>query len=300
MPTTQIKMKNSITSHIDWGEGQLSQAGIENPKSEAELLLAEVLGVNRQELWINNNRVLKNNEILCWKEFIHRRAKHEPFAYIVGSKEFWSLDFKVNSHVLIPRPETEHLIDCLLDIASRFPSKDGVEILDIGTGSGIIAVVAAREISNSKVTAIDIKSETLEVAEENAGCLGVSERIQFFQSDLFENIKFNDVGKFDFILSNPPYIKSTDIENLMTEVRDHEPRVALDGGDSGLEFYERIIIGSGIWLKPEGHLILEIGVEQTEPIIKLLEMQGDFEFPQVKQDYSGRHRIISVQRKING
>ena len=293
-------MNDSITSHIDWGENQLSLAGIENPRSEAELLLAEVLGLNRQELWININRVLNDNELFRWRDFVRRRSSHEPFAHIVGRKEFWSLDFKVNSQVLIPRPETEHLIDCLLDIASKYPAYEGINILDVGTGSGNIAVVAAREISNCKVTAIDIKPEALEVARENVKSLGVSEQVQLMQSDLFKNIDVINIGKFDFILSNPPYIKSNEIENLMTDVRDHEPRVALDGGDSGLEYYERIISGSGTWLKPGGHLIFEIGVDQAEEITLILEKQGIFESPLVRKDYSGRDQIISVQRKMNG
>jgi len=241
-------MNYSISSHIDWGEHLLSQAEIENPRSEAELLLAEVLCINRHELWKINKGILKKTEFTCWKDYIKRRSTHEPFAHIVGHKEFWSLDFKVNSQVLIPRPETEHLIDCLLEIVSKYPSKEEVKILDLGTGSGNIAVVAAREISNCRVTAIDLKPEALEVAEENVRCLGVSDRVQLFKSDLFKNIKVTDVGKFDFILSNPPYIKSNEIEHLMPEVRDHEPRAALDGGDSGLDFYVRIISGCGPWL----------------------------------------------------
>ena len=300
MPTSQLKLNYSIPNQIDWGENLLTKAGIENPRSEAELLLAEVLCIKRQELWLQNNYAWGNNELMRWKDFIRRRSTREPFAHIVGRKEFWSLDFKVNSHVLIPRPETEHLIDCLLGIVSNYPNIENVKILDIGTGSGNIAVVAAKEISHSKVIAIDIQTEALTVAEENVCRYELSERVQLVQSDLFENINEGDNGDFDFILSNPPYIKSHEIEGLMPEVRDHEPKSALDGGNSGLEFYERIISGSGPWLRPGGYLILEIGVEQTEAISMIIEKQGGFEVPNVNQDYSGRNRIISAQRKMNG
>jgi release factor glutamine methyltransferase len=300
MSTSQIKMNNAISSQFDWGENLLTQAGIESPRSEAELLLAEVLCIKRQELWLQNKYSWGNNELMRWKDFICRRSTHEPFAHIVGRKEFWSLDFKVNSNVLIPRPETEHLIDCLLNIESIYPNKENVKILDIGTGSGNIAVVAAREISHSNVMAIDIRPEALAVAEENVRRYELSERVQLLQSDLFENLNEGDNGEFDFILSNPPYIKSHEIDCLMPEVRDHEPKSALDGGISGLEFYERIISGSGPWLRPGGYLILEIGVEQTEAISMIIEKQGGFEVPNVNQDYSGRNRIISAQRKMNG
>ncbi|MGV7220778.1 MAG: peptide chain release factor N(5)-glutamine methyltransferase [Nitrospinales bacterium] len=293
-------MNDSISGHIDWGENQLTKAGIENPRSEAELLLAEVLCINRQELWQKNKGDLENNELILWKDYIHRRSAHEPFAHIVGHKEFWSIDFKVNSQVLIPRPETEHLIDCLLEIASNYPANENIKILDLGTGSGNIAVVAAREIPHSKVTAIDLKPEALALAEENVMSLGVSEQVQLIQSNLFDDIDVINFEMFDYILSNPPYIKSKEIENLMIEVRDHEPKTALDGGDSGLEFYERIISESEPWLKPGGHLIFEIGVDQADEITLILEKQGIFESPLVRKDYSERDRIISVQRKMNG
>ncbi len=293
-------MTDAISSLIDWGSIQLSSAGVENPRGEAELLLAEALLIRRQDLWLQPERTLGKEETTRWQKFIERRSAREPFAYIIGRKEFWSLEFKVNREVLTPRPETELLIESLLDIAQKSPGREDLMILDMGTGSGNIAIATAREFPESKVIAVDISHEAIMVARENICRHGLSDRIYLAQSDLFASLKPGKTGKFDYILSNPPYIKSEELDKLMPEVRDHEPRSALDGGASGLEFYERIIPESCCMLKPEGFLIMEIGADQAGAIIQLIEKQGGYEVPDVRLDYSGRDRIISVKRRAGG
>lgn len=300
MQTIRRKMSNAISSLVDWGGDWLSLAGVENPRSEAELLLAEAISAKRQDLWLHPGRKLDEEEMARWQNFIERRSAREPFAYIVGRKEFWSLEFKVNPEVLTPRPETEILIECLIEISKKGPGRDDLTILDMGTGSGNIAVATAIEFPASSVIAIDISSGAIAVARENIISHGLSDRIRLVQSDLFAGLEPEKTGKFDYILSNPPYIKSCEIDKLMPEVRDHEPRSALDGGVSGLDFYERIIGESCSMLKREGFLIMEIGSDQAEAVIQLIENRGGYEVPHVRPDYSGRDRIISVKRRTSG
>ena len=210
-------MTDAISDLIDWGANQLSLAGVENPRNEAELLLTEALSIERQDLWLSQGRILDEEEKTRWRSFIKRRSAREPFAYIIGRKEFWSLDFKVSPEVLTPRPETESLIECLLDIARENPGREEAMILDMGTGSGNIAVAVARELPQSRVMAVDISPGAIAVARENIRLHGLSDRIQLLQSDLFAGLEREKTGEFDYILSNPPYIKSREIDKLMPE-----------------------------------------------------------------------------------
>lgn len=293
-------MTDAIPNLINWGVKRLAEAGLENPRSEAELLLAEALSMERHDLWFHPGRPLNQEEALRCRSFIERRSAREPFAYITGRKEFWSLDFKVNPEVIAPRPETECLIECLLAIAREKQGRQDLMILDLGTGSGNIAVTAARELPGTRVIAVDISPGALAMAGENIRRHGLSDRIHLVQSDLFAGLGPGQAGRFDYILSNPPYIKSREIDKLMPEVRDHEPRGALDGGATGLEYYERIISGSRAMLRQGGFLILEIGQDQAGEVAQLIETEGGYESPNVRQDYSGRDRILSAQRRERG
>lgn len=300
-PSTTRKATIGVTAELQqWGYLQLAGKGIENPGLDSELLLAEALSIKRQDIWIYPDLVPGQYKIDRFKEFILRRAAREPFAYIVGRKEFWSLDFKVNADVMTPRPETEVLIECLLKIVRENYGEKDLRILDMGTGSGNIAVTAARELPQSKVMAVDVSAGALAVAAENIRKYDLSNCVQVIQSDLFSSLRAGGAGQFDFILSNPPYIKSSEIEDLMPEVSAYEPRGALDGGTTGLDFYDRIISQGFYTLRLGGFIIFEIGMEQADSITRLIEAHGGYETPEIRKDYAGRDRVLSTRRRPHG
>lgn len=288
-------MMNWTSSKIlTWSVERLVKAGVSSPRLEAEILLAKAIRGRRQDVYLNPDRVLNLQELSDQQNFIRRRILREPISYILGQREFWSLDFKVTTEVLVPRPETEVLIERLIEIHKNCPTNGSPNILDIGTGSGNIAIVVAREIFDSRVTAVDISPAALAVAAENSHFHGVP--IQFIQSDLFENV----TGQFDYILSNPPYIASWELETLMPDVKDYEPRTALNGGQDGLNYYKRIIPDAWNHLKDDGVLVMEIGMDQAVDIRCLMDQHGGYEEPEVTSDYSGRDRVISVRKGNNG
>ena len=211
---------------LNWSIGRLNQAGIDFPRMEAEVLFAGALKLCREEIYRRPERVLTESEktILC--NFVDRRLLREPVAYIIERKEFWSLDFKITPDVLIPRPETETLIETLLLLNRKNPDELPLRLLEIGTGSGAIAVVAAQEIPNCRVTATDYFLEALSVAKLNAESHGVTDKIDFVKSDIFLELP---IVLYDCIVSNPPYIKTSHLNDLMADVIDFEPRSALDG-----------------------------------------------------------------------
>ncbi|MFQ5444030.1 MAG: peptide chain release factor N(5)-glutamine methyltransferase, partial [Nitrospinales bacterium] len=214
--------------------------------------------------------------------------------------EFWSMEFKVTPAVLIPRPETEILIERFLETARKENDTKQMRVLDVGTGSGNIAVVAAKERPLCRVTALDISTSALTIARENARRYGVLNRIQFVESDLWENLTAEVENNFDFILSNPPYIDPLQFPDLMRDVRDYEPRQALLGGSEGLEFYRRLVPGACARLRPGGYLFMEIGLDQAEQVTRIIQTHGRFETPVVHQDYSGRDRVVSARKSNDG
>jgi len=294
------EMTDTVAGLLQWSENLLASKGIENSGLDSELLLAEAFSIKRQDIWIYPQRVPDQKETNRFKDFIRRRAAREPFAYIIGRKQFWSLDFRVNSEVMAPRPETEVLIECLLKIVRENYGEKNLRILDMGTGSGNIAITAARELPQCKVTAVDLSAGALAVANENIRAYDLSDRIQAVQGDLFSSFRVEDAGRFDFILSNPPYIRSEEIGKLMPEVRDYEPRCALDAGITGLGFYERIIPLGHSLIREGGFIIFEIGMDQAEAITRTIETHGGYETPCIRQDYSGRDRVLSARRRTLG
>ena len=265
----------------------LADYHIEAPRLEAEILLAFYLKIDRIKLIIDHDKQISDREAEEFKQLIDRRAAREPSAYIIGKKNFMSLDFIVDRSVLIPRPETELLAENVLKSKVQSPKS----ILDIGTGSGVIAVCLARYLPDAKVIGIDTSAEALAIAQKNAERHQVADRCQFMRSDLFSNIK----GKFNLIVSNPPYIPSADFEGLEPEVRDWEPRGALDGGPDGLTYIKQLIDKSPICLNPEGRLTFEFGFGQSKKIRKLLEENGAYRDIQIIKDYAGIDRIASAQ-----
>ena len=239
------------------------------PRLDVETLLQKVLGVDRLYILLNLDRVLSNDEEQLFNKFIEERLNNRPIAYIVGNREFMGLDFYVQEGVLIPRPDTEILVEEVIELAK---DKGKVNILDIGTGSGAITVSLAKYLENAKVTSVDISDIALEIGKRNAMKNNVVDRIDFIKSDLFSALDKN--VKFDIIVSNPPYIKREVIETLDKQVKDFEPYNALEGGIDGLDFYRAITTQAKDFLKEGGILAYEVGHDQSEDVSKLMEIDG--------------------------
>lgn len=277
----------TIKRVLDFATDYFTKAGIENPHLEAEILLACALNKKRIDLYVQFENALDKDELGRFKGFIQRRKNREPSAYITGVKSFMSLDFIVTKDVLIPRPETEMLVEAAIDISKEMQNPS---ILDIGTGSGAVAISIARYVPNSKVTATDISRKALEVAYENAKRHGVSDRINFEANDLFPGS-----GKFDLIVSNPPYIKSDDIKTLAPEIKDHEPLSALDGGPDGLDHYRRILKEAKCHMTDNGHLLLEVGAGQSKDVTAMAESILKPAGIKTRHDLNNIERLIIVQ-----
>lgn len=239
------------------------------PRLDVEILLQKVLGVDRLYILLNLEKSLSENEEKLFSKFINERLNNRPIAYIVGNREFMGLDFYVQEGVLIPRPDTEVLVEEVIELGKN---KGIINILDIGTGSGAITVSLAKYLDNAKVTSIDISDIALEIGKKNAINNHVDDRITFIKSDLFTNVD-KDM-KFDIIVSNPPYIKREVIETLDKQVKDFEPYNALEGGIDGLDFYRSITKGAKNFLKEGGILAYEVGHDQSEDVSKLMKRDG--------------------------
>ena len=279
-------MVSNINSFLNWSQNQL--ASVISPRLDSEILLAHTLNLSRTQLRTQSDRVLSDSEKKIAKKNVERRRNREPVSQIVGSKEFWSIDFVVDRNVLTPRPETEILIETALNCPSPF------KILDLGTGSGVLAVVMAKEVPGCEVVALEIDPKALSIAKENAKAHGVYDRVKFICGDLK---KVDWCGKYSMILSNPPYIPSVDIQKIMPEVQNYEPLKALDGGLEGLDFYRDIIPKASDRLEKNGYLILEIGHSQASEVTGIFENSLSYHNIQVIQDYSGYDRVIKAQRK---
>ena len=270
----------------------LQKRGIEKARLTSEILLSHVLNQDRTYLYLNYKRSLDRNILKRFWQAIKRRAKGEPVAYIIGKKEFWSLEFEVNPHVLIPRPETELLVEQGIECVKHIKKP---LILDIGTGSGVIAIALAKELPNAEVWAIDISEEAIEVAKRNAKKHNVLDRIMFLKGDLWRPLEKEKV-KFHLIVTNPPYVSSKDYPKLSPEVRDWEPKIALLGGEKGLSLIKRIVLDADQFLLTGGFLLLEISPEQIEYVKHLIQSTANFTDLKAIKDYSGAFRVIKARR----
>ncbi|NLK51374.1 MAG: peptide chain release factor N(5)-glutamine methyltransferase [Syntrophomonadaceae bacterium] len=287
-----------------WTAEYFTGKRLENPRLEAEILLGKVLGKSRVQLYINLEQPLQPLELARYREKIKQRVMGTPAAYLIGEKEFMSLPFEVNRQVLIPRPDTEVLVETALEYLGHtqvgpreqrenraLVSGDQAPlIVDVGTGSGNIAIVLARYLPQARILGLDISDRALEIARRNARRHGVEEQVTFYEGDLLaplENTPYK--GQVDLLTANLPYIPSNELPHLMREVL-QEPLSALDGGRDGLQYYRRMIPQSLEYLKPGGALIIEIGFDQRKAALKLFNDQ--WENVQVKLDYGGRERVI--------
>ncbi len=273
---------------LNWTRGYFEDAGIAQPRLEAEILLAHALEVERLHLYLSPDKPLTPDERTKFRAFIQKRRAGTPLQHLIGEVSFFGLRFRVRRDALIPRGETEELLDRTLRLV---PRDQAARCLDLGTGSGVIAVCLARYLPRASVTAVDISSTALDLARENALLNGVHDRVAFLESDWFQNV----TGSFDLIVSNPPYVDTDVIGGLAAEVRDHEPRVALDGGKGGIEQIELLIAGACGHLEGGGCLLLEIGHGQGDRVRDLLAESG-LEDVGIEKDLSGLERFAVARR----
>jgi release factor glutamine methyltransferase len=271
---------------------------IENPRLNAELFLARSLHFSREELYRNLHSPFKESEKGTLREMIRRRIAGEPLQYIIGHQEFWSIDFEVDPRVLIPRPETELLVEQTLLILRQYPTPRIPYVLELGTGSGAVVIALAKEVKDIFLVATDISKEALKLAKNNAESAGVQHQIRFVNGNLFGPLRASHTKKtFDLILSNPPYIIRHKIRTLAKEVRDYEPIIALDGGGDGMAFYRRIIPEAPFYLREGGWLLLEVALGQSQWVSEMIEEGGHFFKPETISDLSGIERVVKAQRK---
>lgn len=269
----------------------LAKRGVESPRLQVELLLAHRLAIPRLNLYLQFDRVLTDPELVDLREFVRRRGQREPLQHIIGSTEFFGLEFKTDRRALIPRPETERLVEAALSwLGGRTDTQ--AQALDYGTGSGCIAIALAVHCAGLNLTALDRSAEALALAQENAVHHGVADRLRLRQGSGFGSLPSEPL--FDLIVSNPPYIATPDIETLSPEVKDHDPRIALDGGADGLDFYRVIARQAPSHLAADGRLFLELGDHQADPVRQLLN-DHNWIVDVTVNDYSGHPRVLGAQ-----
>ncbi len=294
-PATAVPVRDAeiVADIIRRAAAALAEAGCDTPRLDAELLLMETLGWSREELYTRPETTLDASEAERFEALVARRRRGEPVAYLIGRREFWSLDFSVTPAVLIPRPETEHLVEAVVDFLASRPEPQ--RILDLGTGSGAIAVSVARECAGAEVWATDVSAPALAVARENARRHGVDRRIDWFQGDLFAPLRGLPVS-FDALVSNPPYIPSREMARLPRDVGAWEPVLALDGGTDGMDFYRRIVRDGTPRLREGGLLALEVGDGLAGLVSELFRAHGGLRRVRVLRDYAGLPRVVAGER----
>jgi release factor glutamine methyltransferase len=278
-----------------WAARELKEAAVDAPSLVADLLLGFVINADRVRIISHSEEEISEDAFANFRSLVIRRAKGEPVQYIIANREFYGLDFRVTPAVLIPRPETEFLVESAINLI-KSGSAPGPKFVDIGTGSGCISIAVAHEVSTAVGCAVDISGSALEIARENARIHCVSDRIRFIQGDLLEC--FSCVPLFDLILCNPPYIALKECGSLPSCVRDYEPHRALFGGESGLEIYERLAPQAASRLVPGGYLLLELGAGQAEDVARLIEREG-LALQTIVEDLQKIPRCL-IGRKISG
>ncbi len=277
----------TVLDLLKWTTNYFAGKGIENGRLDAELLLAEILKLNRIGLYLNFDRPVHSDELVAFRALIERRGQREPIAYILGHCEFWSLTFKVGPEVLIPRGDTETLVEAALKVLPQ-----GGTLLDIGVGSGAIALAIAHERPDLHIEGIDLSPAALAIAAENAQRLGLAARVALRQGDLFA---LDGSNQYDVIVSNPPYIAIGEKATLMPEVRDFEPSLALFAGDDGLDCYRALIPAAKVALKRSGTLLVEVGASQATAVADLFAVAGYAEIF-TSRDLAGIERVVAGRK----
>ena len=282
----------STLDFLNRARAYLERHEADSPRLDAEVLLAQVLDCTRLDLYVRYDRPLCTEEVECYRTLIQDRGRGVPVAYLTGRREFYSLDFAVSPRVLIPRPETEHLVEAALGVLA--PDQEAL-VMDVGTGSGCVGIAVARNRPRIEVIATDVSGEALETAAHNARRLHVEERFFPVQADILEAFQLADRGRsIQVLLSNPPYIPADDMESLPRDVRDHEPRSALCPGETGTEFHEALLAGAVRVLGPGGALYMEVGLGQEGRVAAAVqEALGNVE---ILKDLAGISRIVGGKR----
>ncbi|MGM9581829.1 MAG: peptide chain release factor N(5)-glutamine methyltransferase [Anaerovibrio sp.] len=280
---------------LKWTEGYFQKAGLDSPRLDAEVLLSYVLKKERIFLYVHFDQPMEEAELAAYKGCIKRRVQHQPVAYITGHKEFMGLEFKVTPATLIPRPDTEILVEAVLQRLKAGKDAENSLIADIGTGSGAICLSLLNYLPKLQAVTVDISPEALAVAEENAEVLGLSERIEFLQGDMLEPLKAQGErfsGRLSAIVSNPPYIPRGDIAGLEPDVRAFEPMGALDGGEDGLDFYRRLLADGAELLQADGFLAMEAGIHQAQQLKAMAEGSLQWGRCEIIRDLAGIERVV--------
>jgi release factor glutamine methyltransferase len=283
---------------LEWTAAFFTRKGVDSPRLSAELLLSHVLSVPRIKLYTDYERPLTEPELAEYRDLVKRAGEEEPIAYLTGKAPFFNLEFEVTRDVLIPRPDTETLVENVLQTARIQTGLEAPRVLDLCTGSGCIACAIARHLKNATVLATDISPAAVAVARRNVGRLKLADRVTVEQGDLFEPLATAvDARPFDLIVSNPPYIPTAQVPKLDRSVKDYEPLTALDGGPDGLALHRRILEGAGDRLVPGGRIYLEIAFDQGELAKEVAAEYPDFEDFRILKDYGGNDRVLTARRK---
>ena len=287
----------TILDVLSWTAAFFSDHRVEAPRVSAELLLAHVLGIKRLDLYLRYDQPLIPDELAAFRSLISRRKAGEPVAYILGEKAFWSMDLTVSPDVLIPRPDTECLVETALSFLAGPGPNAAAErwVLEPATGSGAVVLALAKSLPDCRFFALDRSPAALAVARCNAVRYELTHRVNFFAGDWFSALGNSAAGRFDMIVVNPPYVASGDIDHLAPEIG-FEPRMALDGGTDGLDHVRHILQAAGRLLKPGGHLLIEIGWDQKERVARIAEQAGLYTAVGFAKDLAGHHRVVHMQR----
>lgn len=281
---------------VDWTEKHFARNSIDQPRLEAEFLLAHVLGWERIDLYTRFEHTVEPQALSRFRQLLKRRAQRVPRQYLTGDDEFYGLTLTVDERVLIPRNETEHLVEQTLELLDESAE---ATVVDLCTGSGAVAVAVAANRDSVRVLACDVSADALEVARINVDALNLAERVELHRGDLFDAAPAALRGTIDIVVANPPYVREDELETLVPEVALYEPREALVAGPTGLEIIERIITDAPDWLKPDGHLLLEIGYGQSEAVCQLASATNAFGPPRRVRDYAKIERVIILKRERN-
>lgn len=282
----------TVGEALRWASDRLLSAGVDSPAVDAEILLGHVLKLRRLDLHLSANRLTTSDERDRLRDVLSHRCERTPLQYLTGETEFWSLPMFVSPAVLIPRPETEVLVETA---AARLRGLRRPTVADVGTGSGCIAVSLARDLPDCRILGIDLSPAALAVARANAHRHGLRDRVRFVACDLLEALPA--LPGLDAVVANPPYIPTGQIPGLQPEVRDHEPRLALDGGSDGLHTFRRLVADSWRRLRPGGWLVMEVGDGQMDPVCGLIRAAGGFEEPERRTDLAGVSRVVAARRQ---
>jgi len=281
---------------LNWTKQFFADKGVDSPRLAAELLLAHTLGCRKIDLYARFDRAVGDEPRAAFRALVRAAADHTPVAYLLGEKEFFSLPLNVSPAVLIPRPETETLVDRVLRAIAQAGDEQTARVLDLCTGSGCVAVAIAAHSPEAEVVAVDLAADALAVASENVARHDLGGQITLRAGDLYEALEDGD-GPFDHITANPPYVAEAELAALPLTVRAHEPTVALVAGPTGLEVIRRVVAGAPQHLVAGGTLWLEVGFDQAEAVIKIMDADGRFDVPVTHRDALGHRRVVSAARK---